>query len=235
MTAASGRSARLELYWVPLGAGTSVGSHVVRLSGGIYERLTAAIQRRSPRPLFHSALIAHTAEGPYVVEMTPVPRHGLAEERGVVGGGPVGSRLLGRSRVFRYEIRRWRDGAIADLDYAIDSPVVISTDTGEVEQVLDVLPDLPSAVWGRDHAHAGDMWNSNSVVSWALQRAGLAGRAGTPPRGGRAPGWDAGIELAQRHATTARVGTPHGGSTSSCSPPTVRARQRSSRSFSSSR
>jgi len=193
-------SSRLELYWVPLGAGTSVGSHVVRVSGGIYERLSAAIRRRSPRPLFHSALIAHTAKGRCVVEMTPAPRHGLAEERGVVGGGAVGSRLLGRSRVFRYEIRRWFAGVIPDIAYATDSPVLISSDGDEVEHVLDLLPDVPAAVWGRDHAHAGEMWNSNSVISWTLERAGLAERAGTPPRGGRAPGWDAGAEVARRVA-----------------------------------
>jgi hypothetical protein len=203
MNPATEPSRRLELYWMPLGAGTSVGSHVVRVSGGIYERLVAATQRRSPRPLFHSALIAHTAQGPYVIEMTPVPRHGPAEERGVVGGGAVGSRLLGRSRVFQYEIRRWFDGVIPDIGDAIDSPVVISTETGEVEHVLDLLPDVPSAVWGRDQAQAGEMWNSNSVVSWTLERAGLATRAGTPPRGGRAPGWDAGVEMARRSGTPA--------------------------------
>jgi hypothetical protein len=203
MNAATEPNELLELYWVPLGAGTSVGSHVVRVSGGTYERLVAAIGRRSPRPLFHSALIAHTAQGPFVVEMTPVPRHGPANERGVVGGGAVGSRLLGRSRVFRYEIRRWLDGVIPDIGDAIDSPVVISTTTDEVERVLDLLPDVPPAVWGRDHAHAGEMWNFNSVVSWTLERAGLAERAGTPPRGGRAPGWDAGVETARRSGTTA--------------------------------
>jgi hypothetical protein len=196
-------TSRLELYWVPLGAGTSVGSHVVRVSGRLYERLTAATQRRSPRPLFHSALIAHTTNGPYVVEMTPVPRHGRPNQRGVVGGGAVGSQLLGRSRVFRYEIRRWLGGVISDIGYATDSPVLISTDAEEVEQLLDLLPDVPSAVWGRDHEHAGEMWNSNSVVSWVLARAGLVERAGTPPLGGRAPGWDAGVESARRLGATA--------------------------------
>ena len=193
----------LELYWVPLGAGTSVGSHAVWFSGGTYERLIAAIQQRSQRPLVHSALIAHTARGPYAVEMTPVPAHGLAEERGVVGGAALGSRLLGRSGVFRYEVGRWLDGVIPDIGYAIDSPVVISTDPDEVEHLLDLVPDLPPAVWGRDHAHAGEMWNSKSVVSWTLERAGLAERAGKPPQVGRARGWDAGVELARRLGTTA--------------------------------
>jgi hypothetical protein len=191
-------NARLELYWIPLGAGDGIGARVVRTSGHIYEWLIALLHRRSPQPLFHAALVADAPAGRCVVEMTPVPRRGTAEGRGVVGGGPVGSRLLGRARIFRYEIRRWTDGVIPDIGYAIHSPVVISIDDDEVRRVLDLLPQVPSHVWGRDEAHAGEMWNSNSVVSWTLNRAGLAERAGTPPNEGRAPGWDAGIRIARR-------------------------------------
>jgi hypothetical protein len=164
----------------------------------MYERLMALLQRRTHQALFHAALVAETATGPCVIEMTPVPPVGAAAERGVVGGGPVGSRLLGRARIFRYEIRCWSNGVIPDIGYAIDSPVPISTDTDEVGHVLDLLPDVPPSVWGRDEAGAGEMWNSNSVVSWTLERAGLADRAGRPPQQGRAPGWDAGIKLARR-------------------------------------
>jgi hypothetical protein len=191
-------TASLDLFWVPLGAGTTVGSRVVRLSGATYERSTAALRRRAPQPLFHSALIARTATGTYTIEMTPIPRRGAADDRGVVGQGAVGSRLLGRSRVFRYEVRRWLDGVIPDLGFAIDSPVVLTTDRDSVMTVLDVVPDVPTLVWGRDEARTGDMWNSNSVVSWALEGAGLADRAGPPPRGGRAPGWEAGLAVAGR-------------------------------------
>ena len=191
-------SSRLELHWVPLGAGTSLGSRVVRFSGRVYERAVAIMRRRSPQPLFHSALIAYTPEGRCVVEMTPVPRHGHPADRGIVGGGAVGSRVLGRSRLFRYEIRRWLGGVIPDLRYATDGPVLISTDDDEVAHVLDLLAEVPPAVWGRDHARTGEMWNSNSVISWTLERAGLAGRAGTPPHGGRAPGWEAGVVVARR-------------------------------------
>jgi hypothetical protein len=35
---------------------------------------------------------------------------------------------LGRFRVFRYEIRRWREGAIPDLVYAAVGPVTIARD-----------------------------------------------------------------------------------------------------------
>jgi hypothetical protein len=193
---------RLELYWIPLGAGEGIGARVVRASGRTYERLGALLQRRAPRRLFPAALVAHIADGRVAVEMTPVPRHGQPEERGVVSSGPVGSRLLGRARVFRYEIRRWSGGVIPDIGHAIDSPVVISTEADEVHHVLDLLAEVPPAVWGRDEAGVGDMWNSNSVVSWTLDRAGIVDRAGPPPRHGRAPGWAAGISVA-RHVSGA--------------------------------
>jgi hypothetical protein len=195
---------RLELYWIPLGAGDGIGARVVRISGGIYERLKALIQRRAPQALFHAALVAETPTGRCVVEMTPVPRVGTAEERGVVVGGAVWSRLLGRARIFRYEIRRWSGGVIPDIGYAIDSPVLISSDAGEVAQVLGLLPEVPPNVWGRDEAGTGDMWNSNSVVSWTLERASCADQVGRPPQHGRAPGWDAGVTIARRLQSSTR-------------------------------
>lgn len=188
----------LELYWVPLGAGTSFGSRVVRVSGGTYERVVAARRRRAPQPLFHAALIAESDAGRFTIEVAPIPRAGDPAERGVVGGGPVGSRVLGIARIFRYEVRCWPGGVIPDLPFAVDSPVVLSTDDEAVLRVLDVLPGVPTPVWGRDEDGTGDMWNSNSVVSWTLAQAGLVGGAGRPPRNGRAPGWDAGVELARR-------------------------------------
>lgn len=198
MTQGERASYRLELHWIPVGAGSGVGARVVRVSSRTYERLIALLERRSARPLFHAALTADTAEGRYYVEMTPVPRRGRGDERGVVGGGVVGSRLLGSIRIFRYEVRRWLEGRIPDIDFAAGIPVVISTVAEEVRTVLDLLPLVPPAVWGRDELRTGEMWNSNSVVSWTLARAGLVGRAGSPPSGGRAPGWDAGTTVARR-------------------------------------
>lgn len=77
-------AAQLALYWIPLGA----GARVVRTSGKIYERCMALAQRRAAQPLFHSALVADTAKGRFHIEMTPVPRDGTREQRGVVGGAP---------------------------------------------------------------------------------------------------------------------------------------------------
>jgi hypothetical protein len=42
------------------------------------------------------------------------------------------------------------------------------------------------------------MWNSNSTISWLLARAGLDVESIALPPGGRAPGWRAGIVVAQR-------------------------------------
>ncbi len=44
----------------------------------------------------------------------------------------------------------------------------------------------------------GDMWNSNSVTSWVLARAGVDLDGFHPPGGGRAPGWSAGVTDAGR-------------------------------------
>ncbi|MFN0092436.1 MAG: hypothetical protein ACKVWR_19560 [Acidimicrobiales bacterium] len=191
-----GEAARLELYWIPLGA----GAQVVRLSGRLYEAAAARVQQRPRRRLYHSALLAATAAGATVVEMAPVPNARGAVERGVVAEGPVGARLLGRARIFRYEVRRWPGGLIPDLAFAVASPVTITTDPGEVEALLDVLPLVPTPVWGRDEIGAGEMWNSNSVTSWALATVGLVSAAGRPPDEGRAPGWDAGLAAARTGA-----------------------------------
>jgi hypothetical protein len=51
------------------------------------------------------------------------------------------------------------------------------------------------------------MWNSNSVTSWALISGGIDARSVRPPRGGRAPGWDAGIAVAERGGVPDAAGT----------------------------
>jgi hypothetical protein len=43
------------------------------------------------------------------------------------------------------------------------------------------------------------MWNSNSTISWLITRTGLDIAIARLPRGGRAPGWHAGIVAARRH------------------------------------
>ena len=182
----------VDLYWLPLGA----GGHSVRLNGRVFEAVAARLDRREPCDLYHAALEVRVPEGDYVIEQAPAARGD--NDRGVVAAGPVGSRWAGRFRVFRYEVRCWRGGVIPDVDEAVDSPRHLTSDPATRRRVLELAPRVPTAVWGRDELHTGSMWNSNSVVSWALVRAGVDVEAILPPAGGRAPGWQAGISVARR-------------------------------------
>jgi hypothetical protein len=120
------------------------------------------------------------------------------QDRGVVAEGPVGLPWLGRSRFFRYEIRRWRDGVIPDIAEAVDSPRNLDTDAARAGRLLDLVPAFPAVTWGRDELRAGEMWNSNSLISWLLVRSDHQACAIRPPAGGRAPGWAAGLAVAAR-------------------------------------
>lgn len=184
--------AAIDLYWLPLGA----GGHFVRLNGRLYEAVAARLERRPACDLYHSALQVHLPEARYVIEQAPVPDLS-GRERGVVAEGPVGSRFVGRLRIFRYEIRLWRGGHIPDLAEAVDSPLRLSTDEALARRVLELLPQIPTPVWGRDELATGEMWNSNSVVAWVIARSGIEAESIRPPAGGRAPGWTAGLEVAR--------------------------------------
>lgn len=84
---------------------------------------------------------------------------------------------MGRFRLFRYEIRREAEHA---------------------QRLLNLAPQVPTPVWGRDELAVGEMWNSNSTISWLLARTGLDVGSIPLPGGGRAPGWNAGIAVARR-------------------------------------
>lgn len=186
-------AARVDLYWLPLGS----GAHCVRWNGQVYEAIVAVRDRRTRRDLYHAALQVHHGDRRYVVEMAPVWDR-ADPDRGVVAEGPVGLPWLGRSTWFRYEVRCWRDGLIPDIDQAVDSPRTLSTDPAQARRVLDLLPDFPTATWGRDEQQTGDMWNSNSLIAWLLTHSRLDPGAAAVPRGGRAPGWTAGEVVAAR-------------------------------------
>jgi hypothetical protein len=185
----------VELYWLPLGAGDTSGC--VRANGRIFEAVVAHRQRRGPAGLYHSALMVRLDGACYAIEMAPAWGY-REQDRGVVAEGPVGLPWLGRSRFFRYEIRRWRDGLIPDIAEAVDSPRNLDTDAGRTGRLLDLVPAFPAVTWGRDELRAGEMWNSNSLISWLLVRSGHQACAIRPPAGGRAPGWAAGLAVAAR-------------------------------------
>jgi hypothetical protein len=195
MTATS--IAAVDLYWLPLGA----GGHSVRLNGKIFEAVAAAAERRARCDLYHSALVVHVPGGRFVIEQAPAGTDGA--ERGVVAQGAVGARVAGRLRLFRYEVRLWRDGVIPDVAEAVESPRRLSDDPERARRLLALVPHVPTPVWGRDELQAGEMWNSNSIVSWLIASSGLDVEAVRLPRGGRAPGWTAGIVVARRRQTGA--------------------------------
>jgi hypothetical protein len=164
----------------------------------VYEGIQAWRERRPALDLYHSALQIYVPEGRFVIETAwPIPDADPGS-RGVVVEGPVISRRIARFRAFRYEVRRWRDGVIPDIREAVASPQRLSDDPDGAHRVLDLAPFVPAPVWGRDELGTGEMWNSNSVVSWLLARSGLPTDRIRPPSGGRAPGWDAGLVTARR-------------------------------------
>jgi len=183
----------VDLFWLPLGA----GGRSVRLNGRVFEAVAALLQRRPAADLYHSALVVRAPEGAFVIEQAPAWGGGGAP-RGVVGEGAVGSRLVQSLRLFRYEIRCWRDGRIPDVDEAVESPRLLTADPAIASRVIALTRDVPKPVWGRDELHAGEMWNSNSVISWLVARSGLDAGSVQPPAGGRAPGWRAGLVVAGR-------------------------------------
>jgi hypothetical protein len=147
--------------------------------------------------LYHSALAVQIDRDRFVIEMAPVWRDS-APDRGVVCEGPVGLSCLGRSRFFRYEVRRWRNGVIPDISEAVASPRRLSTDRELARRVLDLVPAFPTATWGGDELRAGEMLNSNSLVSWLLGRSGHDTGSIVMPFHGRSPGWSAGLVVAAR-------------------------------------
>lgn len=191
----------VDLYWLPLGAGDT--SHCVRWNGLIFESVMARVEHRRRSDLYHSALRVRVDGDPYIIEMAPV--WGNKEpDRGVVCEGSVGLPWLGHSRFFRYEVRRWRNGVIPDVSQAVASPRRVSANARQAQQLLELVPAFPTATWGRDEQRAGEMWNSNSLVSWLLARSGHHTELLHPPARGRAPGWSAGLVAAARAMATSQ-------------------------------
>ncbi len=184
-------STEVLLHWLPLGA----GGHVVAFNGRVYEAVCARRQHRRAAPLLHAALSLRLGEDSYAIEMGPAWGNAAAQ-RGVVVEGPVALRVLGRSRLFRYEVRAWRDGSIPDLDLAVGRPTVMSRDPARARNLLAQVPQVPPLTWGRDELGLGEMWNSNSIIAWLLLRSGHDLRFVHPPGRGRAPGWTSGVALA---------------------------------------
>jgi hypothetical protein len=163
----------------------------------VYEAIAAAWGHRRRCELYHAALLVSLDGERYAIELAPA-FGGSTVDRGVVRTGAVGSRLLGWSSLFRYELRCCRNGTIPDLGYAVGGPETLTTDPLTTRRLLEGVAMVPTVVWGRDELKAGETWNSNSVVAWLITRAGIRGDTLQPPLGGRAPGWGSGVAVATR-------------------------------------
>ena len=78
--------------------------------------------------------------------------------------------------------------------------IVQAFGTRRLHHLRGLVRAVPLPTWGRDELRAGEIWNSNSVVSWVLTRAGVDAASLQPPAGGRASGWAAGVAVARRSA-----------------------------------
>ena len=143
-------TARVLLYWLPLGA----GGRSVRWNGRIFEAVLAHHERRAAKSLYHSALEVTLGCDRFIIEMAPVWSNREAD-RGVVQEGPVGARWLGRSALFRYEVRVWRGGRIPDVSEAVGGPRCVGVDPASAQALVDLAPQVPPLTWGRDESARG--------------------------------------------------------------------------------
>ena len=167
------RAAAVDLYWIPLGA----GARSVRFNGRVFEAVDAACRRRRPCDLYHSALVVALDGHRHAIEVAPSPDDAY-RDRGVVAVGAVGSRWVGGSRRFRYEVRCWRGGSIPDLYAAVGGPHRLSEDPRIARRLLDLVPTVLTPVWGRDALRTGDMRNSNSGPDPAAGARAFPGTSG---------------------------------------------------------
>jgi hypothetical protein len=96
---------------------------------------------------------------------------------------------------------------LPDVAEAVESPRPLSNDAEQGRRLLELVRQVPTPVWGRDELHTGEMWNSNSLISWLITGSGLDVDSIHPPSGGRAPGWHAGVVMGRRLPELATAST----------------------------
>jgi hypothetical protein len=112
--------------------------------------------------------------------------------------GAGGHCVWWNGRIYEAIAARLARRRVCDLYH---SALEVRVPDGEVEtgrRLLALASSVPTPVWGRDQLRAGEMWNSNSVIAWLVASSGLDAGKIHPPRGGRAPGWEAGLVVALR-------------------------------------
>lgn len=177
---------------MPVGAGTP---RLQRASLRLWEAFEAARARRTRTVLYHSALKLHTEGRTRTLELMPAFIDSASPP---LLTGPVGAGLAGRLRVFRYQLVCTDVEALPDEQWAVESPQVLAHDESVARAIIALAPAVPPYTWGRRVRGTSEMWTSDSVISWLLLRAGVDLAAMHIPAGGRAPGWEAGLEVASR-------------------------------------
>jgi hypothetical protein len=131
--------AAADRSWIPLGA----GGHSVRFNGRVFEAVEALRDHRERCEHFHAALVVAVDGDRDTIEIAPSPDAHEAD-RGVVAMGAVGSRHLGRLRLFRYEVRCWRGGCIPDLGAAVGGPRRLTDDPLVARRIIDAVATVPT-------------------------------------------------------------------------------------------
>lgn len=186
-------SAFVDLYWLPVGAETS---RIQQWSLRRWEALSAILSRRPRMDLYHPGLkLRAGSDTTYTMELTPAFIGSPAEPAMT---GPVGFRGADRWKLFRYQLRCLEAETLPDEEWAVESPIHLSQDRPTAERVLALAPKVPPYTWGRRVKGTSEMWTSASVVAWMLVKADIDAALIPLPQGGRAPGWEAGLEVALR-------------------------------------
>ena len=181
----------VDLYWLPVGAGT----RFQRWSLVLYESVASRLGHRAPGRFYHAALKVSVDGGESTLELMPVPR---GQREAAQMSGPVGVSMAGRLRLFRYQLLRSEGKPLPDEQWAVDSPVRLTTDPTVARRLLALAPSVPGYTWGRRAPGTSEMWTSDSAMSWLLVKSGIPAAEIALPRDGTAPGWRAGIQIARR-------------------------------------
>jgi hypothetical protein len=181
---------QLTLYWIPVASGTRLPFQ--RWSLALYEAVAALLARRPRGQLYHAALKITVDGVTRTLEMAP---EGQGRGQAPLVSGPVGDPRAARFRIFRYGLHCLEAASLPDEQYAV-AVLNLSGDCDTARRVLDLAPRVPGYTWGRRAPGTREMWTSDSVTSWLLTRAGLETASLRVPASGRAPGWQAGIEVA---------------------------------------
>lgn len=191
--APGGACCYVDLYWLPVAAGTM--SRLRMWSLALWEAIEAARARRPRATLYHAALkVGVHGNTTYTLELTPA----FAGDAVIPAmSGPVGLPGADRFRMFRYEMRCLQAEVLPDEEWAV-ATLRVAADCASARRVLDLAPAVPDHTWGLRTRGTSEMWTSDSAISWLLAAAGINASGIPLPPGGRAPGWSAGLDVARR-------------------------------------